>query len=387
MTEANPSPDRLNYLPPQLLPLLLSAAPGRRPTARLREYVSQLGCGWSGIADDAERHVVSMLLYQRLLEMRLVSNVPGEVLRAWEADARHARLQHAVQLRAAVRISRELTHRSIQHAFLKGFAYRLAYYNPPWVRLGGDIDLLIDPGQVEQVRRAMHDLGFIQASCAHDYQHYRPALPHEIAYTESRHHEMGQFVRNFRIHGTVPWLLSEPFRQRVPFAFEALASGPTVHCCIDIHWALHFIFTAARPLASVHSVQVPGTDIRLPVLSREWNIIFSAFKLYIEAFERPRFGFAQLVDLIALARDEPDWKSISRLADEFKLDAALYYTLSAAEKLAARSLVPIDILADWAARGPRPGEGPDNDSAATLDFGDFTPFLVGARVPGHYLSH
>lgn len=387
MTEENPSPGRLNNLPPQLLSLLLSAGPGRRPTLRVSEYLSRLGCGWSDLADDAERHVVSLILYQRLREMGLVSDIPGKVFQAWEADARHARLQHAVQLRAAVRISRELARRSIKHAFLKGFAYRLAYYDPPWVRLGGDIDLLIEPGRVELVRRTMYDLGFIQASCAHDYQHYRPALPHEIAYTESRHHEMGQFVRNFRIHGAAPWLLSEPFKQRVPFAFEALASGPTVHCCIDIHWALHFIFAAAQPLASVHSVQVPGIDTRIPVLSREWNIIFSAFKLYVEAFERPRFGFAQLTDLVALASDEPDWKSVSDLADEFKLDAALYYTLSAAEKLAGRTLMPADILADWAARGPRPGEGQGNDPAATFDFGDFTPFLVGVRVPGHYLSH
>lgn len=372
-------PVRLHRLPPRLLAQVLSATPARRLSPRQRDQLAVPTDAWAQVAEDAEHHVVGLLLARRLHELGLDDALPDDVRASWAADARHARLQHAAQTAGAVRLSAELSRRGVRHSFLKGFSYRLLHYRPAWVRLGGDIDLLVDRADVEAVRVAMRSLGFTQASCSHEYQHYRPAAAYEIATTESRHHEMAQFVRDLRLHGGDGWLLRPPFRQRVPFAFEALDAGPTFHCCVDIHWALHFLFVDADPLADVVDAPVPGTDGVLPVLAPHWNLLFTSFKLYVESFDRPRFGWGLLADLVALARSDLDWDALAGLGQRFGLEAALFYTTSAAERLAGGPLVPGPLAREWARPAP-PGPGAD------LDLGDFVTHLVGERVPARFLA-
>jgi hypothetical protein len=359
---------RLDELPQPLLARLLAADSGDGRTARLPRKVD-----WTELRGDADSHVVSVLLGQRLRELGLEGKVSTSVADAMVADRRHARLQHLLQQRDAETITAALTAAGVRHAFLKGFAYRQLVYRPAWVRLSGDVDILVDPSNAEVTRHVLRDLGFTQASCAADYQHYRPATPQEIAHVEARHYELAQFVKNYRLDNAPEWLLRRPFVQRVPFAYEYVDGQPTLHSCVDVHWALHFWFASASPLDDLD----PAAS-GLPLLTTEWNLLFSSFKLYFESFDRPRHGFAQLVDLAALLKRPLDWDRFAQLVRANDLGAAAFYTLRAAERVSKSRAVPAELYEEWSRVPREPRSGPDA--------GDFAPFLVGRRVAGDFLT-
>jgi hypothetical protein len=356
----------LHELPQPLLSRLLAARPDARRDGELPLLPHDVD--WYAVAREAESHAIRPLFGHRLAGLGLVAELPEKVAGALEADCRHARIQHSLQQRDAERISAAMTAASVRHAFLKGFAYRQLLYSPPWVRLSGDIDILVDRANVDVARAVLRELGFTQASCAADYQNYRPATLQEIAEVEARHHELAQFVRNFRLENAPTWLLERPYVQRPPFAFEWVDGAPTLHSCVDVHWALHFWFARATPLD--HLDQAEG----LPRLRLEWNLLFSSFKLYFESFDRPRHGFAQLADLAALLELPVDWPLLRSLVRAWRLEDAAFYALSAAERLSGRRVLPAALLDEWA----QPARG-------RVGGGDFVPFLVGRRVPGDFL--
>jgi hypothetical protein len=369
-------------LPAELLAALLSAR-SRRTRALKGKRALLDGIDWGGLCDDANAHVVGIIVQQRLADLGLLARLPANVRKAWDADAAHAQLQHAIQTRDAVAISRELSSDGIRHAFVKGFAYRHWLYRPQSIRLGGDVDLLIDRSNSERVRRLMRTLGFTQASCRADYQRYRPATAFEIARVEAHHYELVQFVKDHLLVNAPPFVLSKPFVQRVPFAYERIGGDAVLHSCVDIHWALHFAFRDASPLATLATVKTAG-GFPLPVLAPEWNLVFSAFKLYHEAFERPRFGFAHLVDLRAILTQEAehlDWSLIERIVTAHSLDAATFYTLSAVERLAQTEFVPSRLRARWTEFSPSGRAAPGGP-----ELGDFVPYMLGRRVPSDYID-
>jgi len=373
----------LHELPAELLAAVLSAT-GPRRTRSVKDKRGLLDAlDWQGVRDDADAHVVGVIVRQRLGDLRLLDRLPGKVRKPWEADASHAQLQHGIQTRDAVAISRKLSSYGIRHAFVKGFAYRHLFYRPQWIRLGGDIDLLIDRSDSERVRQLMRLLGFTQASCRADYQRYRPATAWEIARVEAGHYELVQFVKDHLLVNAPLSVLSKPFVQRVPFAFERIGGDAVLHSCVDIHWALHFAFRGASPLATLGTVET-AAGFSLPVLTPEWNLVFSAFKLYNEAFDRPRFGFAHLIDLRAILTQEAehlDWALIERIVNAHSLEAAMFYTLSAAERLAQTNLLPAKLRARWSEFLSANG-GP----ASAAERGDFVPHMLGRRVPADYVD-
>lgn len=335
---------------------------------------------WDAVGQDADRHGAGVLAGIRLRELGLDRILPASLADRWAADIRHARLQHALQSRLAATVTRQLTRQGVPHVWIKGLAYRLLYYRPQWARLAGDVDLLVRRGDVERTRATLRHAGLVQACCSPDCQDYRPATRSEIAAAESNHYELVQFVRTFRLHGGNEWLLRPPFIQRPPFAYETGPAGTTLRCHVDVHWALHFLFAEADPMRAPRWTHGPdGT--RLPLLNLEWSLVFSAFKLYYEAFLRPNYGFIHLVDLVALARDSPDWSAVAALVDEFWLDAALYYAMAAAETLAGGPLVPAGLMDNWRRGTPKQGA-----TRPSLDQGDFVPYLLGRRVSGDFLA-
>src|SRR5205085_10599093 len=85
------------------------------------------------------------------------------------------------------------------------------------------------------------------------------------------------------------------------------------------------------------------------MLSLEWNILISSFKLYFESFDRPRYGFTHLDDLVALLNlaDQVNWSVLNDLVRQYGLEVATFYTLSAAQRLAGKNQVPASLLDEW----------------------------------------
>lgn len=377
--DANGRTCHLHDLPRRLLADLLSSSP-LAPPANGGPLLSILtDVDWHLVAQEANRHTIGVLLLTRLDELALTHVLPADVARAWEADRRHARLQHLLQLRDALAISAAFTDAGITHAFMKGFAYRTFLYAPAWVRIGGDVDVLIDRAQIPAARTLMHDLGFIQARFLPDHQRFWTASSAEIKEAEDAHHELAEFNKDHILENAPEWLLVPPFERRTPFAYAFRGAEPVMRSSVDVHWALHLLLADFDPLARRHVVEVAGT--RLPVLGREWSLIMSAFKLYFEAFDRPRFGLTHIADLVALctSTEDIDWSLVSEVVARTGLEAALFYTLGACERVVSGALAPARLMDAWAAIGE---EASLPLGAANLDFGDFLPYLVGTRTAG-----
>jgi hypothetical protein len=271
----------------------------------------------------------------------------------------------------------------VRHAFVKGSVYRQWLYRPSWVRIGADLDLLVDRRNTEAARAVMYDLGFYHASATIDYRNFRPAAWQQIAETEASHYELAQFVRQTELTNRPDWLLGEGFNRRPPFTFERIGSGIQFHTVVDVHWTLHFMFKEESPLDEMPAPQ-PGA---LPRLSTAWNLVTTFFKLYFEAFDRPYYGFHHIADLAAMLRDglsAGDWRRVDALVQAYGLWAAAFYTLSAASSLAGSGSVPQELLDSWARSAP-PLESLRYDVErrtwhTPLDLGDFVPYMTGVRT-------
>jgi hypothetical protein len=369
---------QLHELPAELLAAVLSpTCPNPAIGSSIPDEVWS-SINWRSVAAEANGHVVGVLVYERLRELGLAERLPDEVRKAWEADSLHAMLQHAIHRQDALAMSKTFAQYGIRHAFIKGFAYRDWLYCPSWVRLGGDIDVLIDRHNVELVRHLMRRADFTQAAYSEDHQYFRPATPEEIARVESHHFELGEFTKDHLLINTPEWLLGPAFVRRSPFAFGYSADIPLLHSCFDIHWALHFLFVDATPLNYTKTVAI-GDEESIPVLSTEWNILYSAFKLYFESFDRPGYGFNHLVDLTALTDGarQVDWSVVAELATRYELEGALFYTLSAARRLSGKKCVPTGLLDDWSRIKAK---AITHEAPSRLDFGDFISYLINKRV-------
>lgn len=375
---------RLHELPGELLALILRSRP---PRARGTLTATREDVDWEALSRDVASHALVPLVWARLGDLGARAHLPPDVARRWELDARHARLQAAIQTRDAVQVSLALRRRGIRHAFFKGFGYGRWLYQPSWARVGADVDLLIERPAVEAARAAMRELGFVQASATLDYRDFRPATPEEIRSTEAAHHELGQFARAYRLTDAPPWLFAPEWVRRPPYTFEKRGGDVYANVVFDVHWALHFLFEHERPLEGARTVEVPGG--RVPVLGTAWSILASAFKLYFEAFDRPYYGFHHLADLAALLGEQPapeEWETVAATAGRHDLQPALFYTLSAAERILGRPAIPGPLRREWSVTAPDPATLKDGTEKRTyrapLDFGDFLPYMTGRRVPG-----
>jgi hypothetical protein len=336
---------------------------------------------WAALRQDANRHALGVQVFRRLEELGWSRFVPPAVTAAWRADARHAELQFRLQEADALQISRTLKAHGVRHALVKGAGYRRLLYQPPWIRLCGDADLLIDAANIEIVRGLMHGLGFQHAACTLDYQGFRLARQDEIIQTEAEHYELAQLVKSSRLTNTPDWLFGPEFERRAPYTYERQGEDVVFRSVVDVHWALHFSLQYERPLDSVVEVPLDEGET-LPILSPGWSLFVSAFKLYYEAFDRPGYGLHHLVDIAGLLHrglEPEDWALVGELTARHGYQAALFYTLAAAEGLVGAPVVPAELIQDWSRLEPaEPG-------APVRDLGDFVPWMLGRRTPSAFL--
>lgn len=380
MTDARPTIGALSDLPAEIVRALLLAESLPPATIDLPDGGLLADVDWGAVRADANAHAVGVLVFRRLGDLGWTRFVDPAVAARWEADAKHAELQYRIQRSDALTISRTLAQHGIRHAFVKGTGYRELLYRPGWTRLCGDSDILIDRRNAERVRALMHRLDFEHAACTLDYQLFRPAYEHEIAETEAHHYELAQLVKSYRLTAPPEWLLGSHFKHRAPFTYERLPQGIIFRSVVDVHWALHFELQYESPLDDVRTVPLDDGS-ELPILSLEWSLFASAFKLYYEAFDRPGYGLHHLTDLAALLRygTEPlNWDAFADLVQRHRFEAAVFYTLSAAEALAGGEFVPPDLMAQWAALKPP-------SPATRVELGDFVPWMLGRRQPSAFL--
>ena len=372
-------------LPPALVRLILRAEkPSGEICAAAVTAVDGNDIDWHAIATQLEAQGLSMVAYQRLTDAGLADRIPEPIARAWASNARHAALQCDLQRDDAILVSDVLSELQVPHAFLKGFVYREWLYDPPWVRAGSDVDVLVSHDQVELVREAMLEIGFVQASRSWDFQRFRPATAREIRLTEAEHYELAQFARTLRLVNVPEWLFAPEFKRGTPFTYEKLPDGPVFHSVFDVHWALHFLFAEERLLDQLMFVTSRhDPELEIPTLNPEWTVFFTIFKLYSEAFDRPAKGLPLLMDLAALLSalaSEVDWEQLAASVTKYGFESGAFYTLSAAERLLGVTAVPEALLDSWSTIAPR-----REDEPQPVDFGDFLPQVLQKRIVARFL--
>jgi hypothetical protein len=376
----------LEHLPSPLFRTLLAArSPSPETSEQVRRAVADVKIDWPAIADVVDTSGIGPLAITRMKELSIDAHLAPETVRAWEADRLHAQLQCVLQRRDALRITERLTERGIRHAFIKGFAVREWLYRPTWVRASSDSDILIAPEDVERTREALRTLDFVQASRTSDFRLFRPATRWEIEQTEDEHYELAQFARILKLENSPEWLMGSDFRRQAPSAFEMTPSGPVLNSVVDVHWALHFLFAEDLPLDSLTAVPSEDGSLQIPTLSNEWHLLYTAFKLYFESFDRPGWGLHMLADLAALLQvgsETLDWGWLEAHVGKKDLDAMLFYTLSAAERVLGESIVPGDMM-ERLALGDMQRSEPCNSQ---LDCGDFMPYVLRRRIPSSFLE-
>jgi hypothetical protein len=380
-----PAAPGIEHLPPALFRALLWAETLPSQMASAAQKAAQGAViDWGAIVEALDASGVGPLAITRMKELGVADKIDPQAARRWEADRLHAELQCSLQRRDAVRVTEHLTKLGIRHAFLKGFVVREWLYEPSWVRASSDSDLLIGPEDIERTRAALLDLGFVQASRTDDFRQFRPARPEEIAATEDEHYELAQFARILRLANPPDWLFGPDFRREAPSAFEQLPDGPILNSVIDVHWALHFLFADDRPLDTLTKVRSRDGGLEIPTISLEWHVLYTAFKLYFESFDRPGWGLHMLADLATLLRAgrSVDWNWLEVQAAKKDLDAMLFFTLSAAERLAGQAFAPADMMERLATGDV---ERPE-DGETELDLGDFMPYVLRRRLASSFLD-
>jgi hypothetical protein len=374
-------------IPSLLLRTLLSALPVPLDLGRTARSVAETKqVDRQKIAAVFDASGVGPLVFTRMKEVGVADLFAPTTARMWEVECLHSELQCELQRRDVIRITRRFAERGIRHAIIKGFVVREWLYEPTWVRASCDTDILVDPWNVEEARSEMYNLGFVQAARTEDFRNFRAATPQEIQQTESQHYELAQFAKLLRLKNAPQWLLSPDFRRQAPSAFELRQDhGPVLNSVVDVHWALHFVFAEDRPLDSLITVTARDGTFEIPTLSVEWHILFTAFKLYFESFDRPGWGLHLLADLAALLQaggEALDWDWIKQQAGLKDLEAMLFYTLCAAERLLGTPALPPDLLESLSISQA----GSAKDREAHRDFGDFLPYVLLRRLPSSFLD-
>lgn len=160
-----------------LLGALLAPSLGPAETMRLREAVS--GIDWRPVLALASAHLVTPAVCAALAAKGLSRSVEGEVGAYLEAvlelnAARNRRM--LAQLEEAVSALNAL---DVRPVLLKGMAHlRLGLYDDPAARMISDIDLLVPEPRLKEAVRALHRLGYLEATRDNSggYHHHHPPL-------------------------------------------------------------------------------------------------------------------------------------------------------------------------------------------------------------------
>lgn len=121
-----------------------------------------------------------------------------------------ARVIYRQQENAAVELSSELKRVGVTPTFLKGISTSDEFYSPPYLRLMGDVDILIKRSEVDLVMAKVADLGYEIA--AEEWQYYLEYGHHHLP--QARHRKTGVFTEvHTGLFGSPEFYSGEPVFQ------------------------------------------------------------------------------------------------------------------------------------------------------------------------------
>lgn len=271
-------------------------------------------------------------------------------------------------------VVKSLADRELSCMLLKGGDLDLSFYPSTLPRFMWDLDLLVKPPDVPEVKAIFQELGFVQGDFDPETLRVKTASAEDIATIEATDFELVDFIKVVR-SADLDGLNSEGsiWFDDCPIAY--LQDEAYVAVAYDIHVNLSHGLSVADFWQGCRRVQLPsGFSIwGQSVTDMLW---FFAARLYAEALlpDRPVMRlFIDVLRILDQRAEEVDWKRVELLGKKYGLLTNLYYVLWHAQELFGsshgRAVVPETFLSI-----AEPRRGGAHPSKA---WADFVPSMVG----------
>lgn len=312
--------------PRKLLWLLGTAA--SPPTRRLEERDFEAACVF------ALRcwHVLP-LIGPKLLALASSHNFEGAELQRVRDRTASLTVLARLQVKLCQRLTEELDRQGVPYALLKGSAARFLAYTDPASRCGLDIDIGVPRPFLGTVERVVQGQGFVPAQWSPEDRRFVRANPILRAIVESRHYELGFYVRSQVIENLEPED-EAAIRRALPMDYLwslTRDDKPACYVTLDLHHGLCLDIQVDPLVASAH--RPAGKDYAPLVPQPEWIVFHLIYKIYWEGSHEYRTGgsqYADLIRLLPLCRGEHEAALIKLLA-RYRLEVAGYYVLRRVE--------------------------------------------------------
>jgi Uncharacterised nucleotidyltransferase len=240
---------------------------------------------------------------------------------------------------------------------------------PQLPRVMADLDVLVQPSQLEEAKAAWRSLGYQQgflnrAQCAISPFYARS----EIRALDEDHYEIGIFRRIVRVPemDDRSAFLAEHWRNN----FFHIGNATYLVLEVDLHYSVLREISAVEMWNHPRVVARNGEDIF--ALSAENLLSIIALRCYLESMTtkenvHPIHLFLDTLAVLVKFSAELNWDEIERWATQHKFISPLYYVLRHANEVLGEAIVPENYLMRWQPRNP------GNDRSR--DFGDFVPRL------------
>jgi hypothetical protein len=236
---------------------------------------------------------------------------------------------------------------------------------PDLPRVMTDMDVLVQPSQIEVAKSAWTSLGFQQGYVDRSQCAIAPFYAHsEVRTLDEDHYEIGIFRRILR----VPHLddIGEFLTVQWPNNFFHIGDATYTILEVDLH------YNVLREITAVGMWDHPRVVIRnaepLFALSAENLLLIIALRSYLESMTtkvnaHPIHLFLDTMAILVRFSTGLNWDELERRATDYKFLSPLYYALKHANEVLGGGYVPETYLERW-----HPGNvGHDR----SRDFGDF----------------
>jgi len=162
--------------------LLSSLIPSEASYVRLRRLLSQPtgAVDWAAVVRRAQGHRTAALLRFNLARAGALDGLPPPERARLEQESHEWAARHLAYLSEAARLIAALAANSITAIPLKGAALMLGgYYPQAGLRAAIDLDLLVEPGQLDRAERIVSECGYVEVG-EPNRARARQRLPNEL---------------------------------------------------------------------------------------------------------------------------------------------------------------------------------------------------------------
>ena len=217
------------------------------------------GINWNIFFVELLTHRLALLFFRHIKNEEIYTYVPKDIITCLRAKYNAHILRYNAYMNDLEKIDGLMNELKIPYAVVKGFYLINQIYKKDFVdvREFGDVDILVNVGDLDKVHALLEQMGYIQGSFSLRTSKIKKASRNKIIYKKLNSHEIYPFVKIF--YGDVQKLIKDTICIDVNFTiFEGGNISPHIESEI---------------LLERRNMIVSNNDKSFPVLSNEDNFI------------------------------------------------------------------------------------------------------------------